>query len=128
MAEFPESHRDLLQIPVGVLATHGADGYPQVSALWFVFDDGALKISLNTTRQKVKNLRRHAECTLFLIDPVNPYRTLEIRARAEIDSNSADEVVAMVEQKYGVDVRQNDRPGETRVAVLLHPVKTNTWG
>jgi PPOX class probable F420-dependent enzyme len=128
MTEFPESHRDLLQSPVGVLATQGADGYPQVSALWFVMDDGMVKLSLNTTRQKTKNLRRHAECTFFLMDPANPYRTMEIRARAEIDSDTSDEVIAMVEQKYGADVRQNDRPGETRVAVTLHPVKINTWG
>jgi PPOX class probable F420-dependent enzyme len=128
MTEFPESHRDLLQIPVGVLATQGADGYPQVTAVWFVLADGTLKLSLNTTRQKVKNLRRHVECAFFLMDPANPYRTLEIRARAEIDADTADEAIARVEQKYGVDVRQNDRPGETRVAVILHPVKINTWG
>jgi PPOX class probable F420-dependent enzyme len=129
MTEFPESHQDLLQIPVGVLATQGPDGFPQVSAIWFVLgDDGTIQISLNTTRQKLKNLRRHAECTLFLMDPASPYRTLEIRARAEIDSDSADEAITMVQQKYGADVRENDRPGETRVAVTLHPVKINTWG
>ncbi|HEX6505997.1 MAG TPA: PPOX class F420-dependent oxidoreductase [Chloroflexota bacterium] len=128
MAEFPESHRDLLQTPVGVLATQGADGYPQVSALWFVVDDGTVKLSLNTTRQKMKNLQQHAECTLFLMDPANPYRTMEIRARAEIDPGTSDEVVTRVEQKYGAEVRQNDRPGEQRVAVTLHPIKINTWG
>ena len=128
MTEFPESHRDLLQAPVGVLATQGADGYPQVSAIWFVFDNGALKLSLNTTRQKVKNLRRHAECTFFLVDPANPYRTMEIRARAAIVPDTDGAAIALVQQKYGADVRQNDRPGESRVAVTLHPVKINTWG
>jgi len=129
MTEYPESHQDLLQIPVGVLATQGPDGYPQVSAIWFlVDDDGTIEISLNTTRQKLKNLRRNAQCTLFLMDPASPYRTMEIRARAEIDSDTSDEAVARVQQKYGADVRENDRPGETRVAVKLHPVKTNTWG
>src|SRR5438105_2424067 len=117
MTEFPQSHHDLLQIPVGVLATQGPDGFPQVSAVWFVLgDDGTIQISLNTTRQKLKNLRRHAECTFFLMDPASPYRTLEIRARAEIDAETADEAIAMVQQKYGADVRENDRPGETRVA------------
>lgn len=128
MTEFPESHRDLLQAPVAVLATQGADGYPQVSALWFVFDAGTLKLSLNTTRQKTKNLQRHPECTLFILDPSNPYRTLEIRARAEIDPDTDGAVAARVQEKYGADVRENDRPGEGRVAVILHPVKMNTWG
>ena len=128
MVEFPQSHRDLLQNPVAVLATIGADGYPQVSAVWFVFDDGTVKVSLNATRQKTKNLRRHAECTLFLLDPANPYRTMEIRARAEVSTDQSEEIVAKVEQKYGVDVRENDQPGESRIAVTLHPLKINTWG
>jgi PPOX class probable F420-dependent enzyme len=128
MIEIPQSHRDLLEAPVAVLATQGADGYPQVSALWFVFEDNTLKISLNTSRQKTKNLQRHPECTLFILDPSNPYRTIEIRARAEVVPDTEGEVVARVQEKYGADVRENDRPGESRVAVTLQPVKINTWG
>lgn len=128
MTDFPESHHDLLQIDVGVLATGGIDDFPQVSALWFVFDGERVKLSLNTSRQKTKNLRRHPECTLFLMDPANPYRTLEIRARAEIIPDSDNAVIALFQQKYGADVRDNDRPEEERVAFTLDPVKINTWG
>lgn len=128
MIEIPESHRDLLQVPVVVLATRGADDFPQVSAVWFVIEGDTIVMSLNTTRQKVKNLRHHPECTLFFIDPASPYRTLEIRARAEIDPNTEGRVTARVNEKYGVDVRQNDGPGETRMAVSFHPIKLNTWG
>jgi len=127
-ATIPESHRDLLQAPVAVLATQGADGYPQVSALWFVLDGDTLALSLNTTRQKTRNLQRDPACTLFLLDPANPYRTVEIRARAELRPDTDGAVAAQVRQKYGADVRQNDRPGETRLAVILHAVKINTWG
>ena len=83
----PESHRDLLDNnQVAILATVGPDGSPQVTASWFlVEEDGTVKMSLNTARQKVKNLMRHPESTLFFMDPANPYRTLEIRARAEIE-------------------------------------------
>ncbi len=128
MTTFPESHRDLLQAPVAVLATQGADGYPQVSALWFVLDGDTLALSLNTSRQKTKNLQRDPACTLFLLDPANPYRTMEIRARAELRPDTGGAVAAQVQQKYGADVRQNDRPGETRLVVILHPIKINTWG
>ncbi len=62
MTTFPESHQDLLKAEVAMLATIGPDGYPQVTALWFLFDeDATLKLSLNSTRQKVKNLQAHAE-------------------------------------------------------------------
>ena len=126
----PESHQDLLTAPVAVLATQGADGFPQVSALWFLYDnDGAVRLSLNTTRQKVKNLQQRPEVTLFILDPATPYRTIEIRARAEISPDTQGAFATKLGQKYGgVDVHSNDRPGETRVVVTLHPVKVNTWG
>ena len=128
MTAFPESHRDLLQSDVAVLATVSQDGYPQVTALWFVFDDGMVKLSLNSSRQKVKNLRQHPECTLFLVDRTNPYRTLEIRARAELSPDPDYTFADKVGRKYGADLRTMDRPGESRVVVSLRPVKFNTYG
>jgi PPOX class probable F420-dependent enzyme len=130
MTTVPESHQALLQAPVATLATVGQDGYPQVTATWFLYDDdGALKLSLNTSRQKVKNLQAHPECTLFILDPKNPYRTLEIRARAEITPDPNYVFANKLTVKYGVvDLSKNDRPGEMRVVVTLHPVKVNTWG
>jgi PPOX class probable F420-dependent enzyme len=129
MITIPDSHKDLITAPVAVLATNGADGFPQVSALWFLYDDSGLRLSLNTVRQKVKNMQQRPEVTLFIIDPANPYRTLEIRARAEISPDPAYEFATRVGNKYGgVDMRSNDSPGDTRVVVTLHPVKVNTWG
>jgi PPOX class probable F420-dependent enzyme len=130
MTPFPESHSDLLKAPVATLATLGQDGYPQVTALWFLFDDdGVLKLSLNTARQKVKNLQAHPECTLFILDPANPYRTLEVRARAEIAPDAEYAFAKKVGAKYGgADLSAHDRPGETRVVVSLQPIKVNTWG
>ena len=129
MTTFPESHQDLLQAEVATLATIGSDGFPQVTALWFLFDDDALKLSLNTSRQKVKNLQARPECTLFILDPANPYRTLEVRARAEITPDADYAFAKKLGAKYGgADFSANDRPGETRVVVSLQPVKVNTWG
>ena len=129
MAAFPASHQDLLKADVAMLATIGQDGYPQVTALWFLFDDGTIKLSLNTTRQKVKNLQAHPECTFFILDTANPYRTLEVRARAEITPDADYAFAKKLGAKYGgADLSTNDRPGETRVVVSLQPIKINTWG
>lgn len=130
MIEIPESHRTLLDsCQIVVLATIGPDGFPQVSAVWFARDaDGMPVMSLNTTRQKVKNLRRHSECSLLFIDPATPYRTLEIRARADMQPDPSYELADMVGKKYNTDLRTRDKPGESRVAVRFTPVKVNTWG
>jgi PPOX class probable F420-dependent enzyme len=130
MITIPDSHKDLLSAPVAVLATNGADGFPQVSALWFMYgDDGVLRLSLNNTRQKVKNMRKMPKVTLFILDPANPYRTIEIRGHAEMVEDTDYEFARKLGEKYGgSDVSKNDKPGETRMVVTLHPEKVNTWG
>ncbi|HSH82047.1 MAG TPA: PPOX class F420-dependent oxidoreductase [Herpetosiphonaceae bacterium] len=128
MATIPESHRDLLETDTAMLATLGPDGFPQVTATWFLLDDGTVKLSLNTSRQKVKNLDKNPECTFFVLDRANPYRTLEIRARAAISPDVDYAVADKVGKKYGMDVRAMDQPGQYRVVVSLTPVKVNTYG
>jgi PPOX class probable F420-dependent enzyme len=130
MPDVPESHKDLLQAPIAVLATNGRDGQPQVSALWFLYDhDGKIKISLNNSRQKVRNLQRDPRCTLFIADPKNPYRTLEIRARASLAPDRDYAFAEHFGKKYdNADLRKMDQPGQSRVVVTLEPLKYNTWG
>jgi PPOX class probable F420-dependent enzyme len=130
MVAFPQSHQDLLKADVAMLATLGPDGYPQVTAIWFLLDeDGTIKFSLNNTRQKVKNLQAHPECTFFVLDPANPYRTLEIRARAEIQRDVDYAFAKKLAAKYGgAEFWNHDRPGEFRVVASLQPIKVNTWG
>jgi len=122
----PKSHRDLLQTDTAMLSTNGADGFPQTTALWFLFDDGQVKLSLNTSRQKTKNLQQNPHVTFFILDRANPLRTLEIRARAEVDPDPDYAFATKLAAKYGgMDLRQMDGPGQTRVVVTLHPVRVN---
>lgn len=129
MATIPESHRDLLTTPGGVtiLSTIGADGAPQTTALWFVFDDGQLKLSLNRSRQKTKNIERNPVVTLFFIDPASPYRTLEVRGVAHLDPDADGAVAEKINAKYGAHVQDNDRPGDERIAATIHPTRVNVF-
>jgi PPOX class probable F420-dependent enzyme len=126
----PASHRPLLDAPVGVLATLGPKGVPQVTALWFLYDerDGAVRFSLNTARQKTRNLGKRPEASFLVIDPGNPYKTIELRGRAKIESDDDYAFADQVGKKYGANFREVDRPGEKRVKVTLRPAKVNTWG
>ena len=127
----PGSHRSLLDGPVGVLGTIGPDDVPQVSAVWFLYDeaDGTLRISLNTVRQKYRNLRRRPRASFLILDPASPYRTIELRGRVEITPDDDYAFAARVGEKYGVaDFRQLDGPGRKRVVVTLRPEKVNIWG
>lgn len=123
----PDDFRDLLEVDTAVLATNGADGLPQVTAVAFLHDreDDRVKISLNDSRQKTKNLRRDPRATLFLFDPANEHRTLEIRARAELLPDPDFSFAKAAGSKYGQDFHAHDQPGETRSIVVLHPLKVN---
>ena len=127
MTSIPDSHRDLLDASTAILATNGPDGRPQLSAVWFLTKADTVHVSLNTTRQKVKNLRANPAVTLFILDPANSQRYLEIRGDAELTDDAdyafADEVGA----KYGgANLRNFDGPGASRVAVTIHPARVNT--
>lgn len=121
----PEEFRDLLEVPVGILATNGADGTPQLTAVWFRHDaaDDLVKFSLNDTRQKMRNLRRDAHATLLIVDPANPYRTLEIRGRVDVLPDTDFAFAATLADKYGENVHDRDQEGETRSIVVLQPTK-----
>jgi PPOX class probable F420-dependent enzyme len=126
MSTIPDSHRDLLDAPVAMLATVGADGRPQVSAVWFLAEGDTVRVSLNTARQKTKNLMARPVATLFVLDTANPARYLELRGDASIAADDdyafADEVGA----KYGgLDLRTIDQPGEQRVVVTIEPARIN---
>jgi PPOX class probable F420-dependent enzyme len=123
----PDSHRDLLDALTAVLATNGANGLPQVTAVGFLHDpeDDLIKISLNDTRQKTKNLRRDPQTTFFVLDLNRPYRTLEVRAEAELIADTDLAFAKKAGVKYNADFTRQDRPGETRSIVVLHPVKIN---
>ncbi len=130
MVSVPKTHRDIIaSSQTVILATDGADGYPQVTATWFLADaESTISISLNGARQKVKNLQREPQATLFFADPANPYRTIEIRADVALTPDPDYTFAGKVGAKYGSDLRTMDQPGESRFEVAFTPVKVNTFG
>lgn len=121
----PDSHRDLLDGRFATLATVGEDGYPQVSEVWFLAEGDQVAISLNTARQKTKNLMTEPLCTVFLLDFANPYRYLEIRGTADVTADEDNAFAEKVGAKYDADLREHDLPGDRRVVVRIVPGRIN---
>jgi PPOX class probable F420-dependent enzyme len=125
MAEIPASHRDLLKGDFATLGTVGPDGRPQLSEVWFLAEGDTVGISLNTSRQKTKNLTANPAANLFILDVAVPYRYLELRGDAEITPDDDYSFADKVGAKYRADLRQHDQPGQTRVKVVIRPVRVN---
>jgi PPOX class probable F420-dependent enzyme len=126
MTTFPESHHDLLDADLAALATIARSGIPQQTAVWFLHEGGMLKLSLNTSRLKTKNLMKRPQCSLLVLDPAVPQRYLEVRGTAEIESDDDYAFARKVGAKYGgADLSEHDGPGESRVIVTIQP--TNVY-
>jgi PPOX class probable F420-dependent enzyme len=125
MPAIPESHHDLLDGQFATLATVGRDGRPQLSEVWFLREGDTVAISLNSSRQKTKNLAVSSAATVFLLDLAVPYRYLEIRGDAEVTPDDDYAFADRVGAKYQADLRVHDQPGQSRVKVTIHPVRVN---
>lgn len=81
-AALPKSHLDLIAGPYAViLSTVMADGRPQSTVVWCNTD--GVHVLLNTMRgyQKEKNMQRNPRVTIFVYDPGNPLRNIEVRGQ-----------------------------------------------
>jgi PPOX class probable F420-dependent enzyme len=118
------SHRDLLEQPHTVaFATVGADGQPQVTAIWAMLDGDVVRTSLFKGRQKYQNLVAHPQVTLFAIDPANPFRTLEVRAIAEISEDPDLAFLRRLLALHGTDLERFRGPTDDRVVITLNPTR-----
>jgi PPOX class probable F420-dependent enzyme len=125
----PTSHRDLLESPIPVtLATLSPTGHPQLTAVWVVLEGDGLVTSLAGIRQKLKNLTAQPQATVFVIDPSNPYRTLEVRCDVTIEPDPDLGTLSKVLRAYGTDLASFEAPLEGRVAVMLHPIHVVALG
>ena len=119
--EFPPQFHDLLEAQFATLATLGKDGGPQLTEVWFLFEDGKVKISLNDSRLKTKNLRARPKCSLFILDLANPFRYVDVRGTARFEDDDDYAFAERVGAKYGADLRAHDGPDDRRVVVTIEP-------
>jgi len=121
-ADLPESHRDLLEAPLtAVLTTLDAKGRPQSTAVWYLLRNDELIVSFTDSRQKYRNVTADQRVGLFLLDPQNPMRTLEIRADAVLAHDPAKADVEAIATAYGANAEAiKSMPGE-RYTITLVP-------
>jgi PPOX class probable F420-dependent enzyme len=125
----PESHQDLVSPGgVGTLSTVGADGTPQVTALWFLLDGDVVRMSVLGSRQKTKNVRAHPQATMFFVDATNPYRTLELRGVVSVEDDADLAFLGRLLGAYGMDLDTFPGEKEDRVVLTLTPKRAATYG
>ena len=117
----PTSHQDLLYRPLFAhLATVRPDGAPQSGLMWFAWDGRRARFSHTRTRQKLRNLAHEPRVSFHLVDPDNPYRTLEVRGRVEsIDADPDATFYRSLQERYDLVVPAFD--ADVRVVITVAP-------
>jgi PPOX class probable F420-dependent enzyme len=117
----PTSHQDLLERPLFAhLASVRPDGAPQSGLMWFAWDGERARFSHTRTRQKVRNLAHEPRVSFHLVDPDNPYRTLEVRGRVEsIDADVDATFYRSLQARYDMVVPVFD--ADVRVVITVAP-------
>lgn len=126
---FPNTHQDLIDVPyVGALSTIGTDGAPQVTALWYLATDDVVRMSLLTSRQKYRNLVARPQATLFVIDPTNSFRTLEVRGTAVVEDDPDLVFFDRIVRHYGHDPADFPANRDGRCVLTLTPTRVVALG
>lgn len=106
-----------------VLATLNPDGSPQTSVIWIGLDGDAVVFSSRADRKKTRNVQRDPRVSLTVIDATDPYRTVEIRGKAEVFDDPERELGRRLSHKYVGEDPPAEPPEVKRVIVRVVPEK-----
>jgi PPOX class probable F420-dependent enzyme len=132
MTATSEKYLDLLQQKKAFanLATIMPDGSPQVTPVWFDWQNGVLRVNTAKGRTKARNMTTGSSVAVSIVDPDNPYRYLQIRGRvARVAEEGADAHIDSLAKKYlGQDKYPHRQPGEVRMLIEIEPKSVSGMG
>ena len=86
MAELSEALARFVEAPnVAILGTLMKDGSPHLTAVWYLYEDGVVKLSITTGRMKYRHVMRDPRVSLLIADNTPPYMEVVFRGAARIE-------------------------------------------
>lgn len=124
----PDSYMDLFEKKAfAALATLMADGRPQVTPVWVMYEAPYVIVNSAKGRVKDQNMRRDPRVGLEIRDPDNPYRYLGILGEVvEIAEAGARDVINRLSEKYTGRAVYAGPGDEVRVTYKIRP--DQVWG
>lgn len=118
-----------------ILATNGRGGVPQLTPVWYLFEDGALFVSAQTSTVKVGNLRRDPAVSVCIDGGRGDARYVALSGEAELiePGERQRELRWRIVRHYSSDEAEAKRYHETvrdnvGVIILLRPQRVVLGG
>jgi PPOX class probable F420-dependent enzyme len=96
-----EPVRKFLEKPnFAVLATR-SDADVQATPMWFLYEGGQIIVNTSQGRVKLRNMQKHSEVALTIVDRENPYQYVQIQGQVVgFDTQSAARDIDRLSQRY----------------------------
>ena len=110
----PEQLTEITKPPIlAVLSTANADGSPQATPVWYLYDGEYFNVTAYTHRVKVQNIARDPRVVLTVLDTVGYGEPLRVLGRASLVSEGVDRATERVAIRY-----EGERAGRESAARL----------
>jgi PPOX class probable F420-dependent enzyme len=82
------------------LVTLNTKGDPQISIMWFAFEDGGLLFTTTTKRIKYRNQQRDPRAAFCAVDPADMWRWVTVSGTLSIDPRDPRAFYASLAERY----------------------------
>lgn len=107
------------------VATTAADGAPQSSPVWFIWDDETFKFVVDNGGKKARDIQRDPRISVSLFDLNSPINYIEVRGKATVAIDRDNAIADQLARKYLSIERQPWTTAENAfLVVTVHPERT----
>ncbi len=97
----PEQIEAYLSKPhIADLATVRPDGSPHVAPVWFLYENGFIKVLAETSSVKVRNLKGESRVSVSIATDQRPYEYVIVNGVAEISEGDISDILRRISVHY----------------------------
>jgi PPOX class probable F420-dependent enzyme len=129
MATQEEREQFLNDHRLAVIATVRRDGRPQLTVVYYAWQDGRIIVSTTRSRVKARNIRRDPRVTICALEEQPNFSYQTVYGRGEIlDEGAVDAMMLIGEKMLGRPIDESQRPAleerarqEGRIVLRITP-------
>ena len=130
---FTAADAEFLQRPLASqLVTVNPSGTPQLTVMWFRYEDGSLLFTTTTDRVKFRNQQKDARAVFSVVDPTNMYKWVVVHGKLSVDNRDPATFYRGLAEHYlagdALEAWRKMTTMDKRTVLRLTPAKVRTMG